>query len=89
MPSTSFQHVAVPQGLSQSRQIGLFRGCADTPRWSGCPIGIQQIIQIKVSPQNSPQNGKESCKTMCPRGEMGKVTQKQMHQETNPHLPTD
>ena len=40
--------MAVPQELSEPRQIGQFRGAADTPRGVGCPIGIQQIIQVKI-----------------------------------------
>ena len=89
MPSTSFQHVAVPQESYKPRQIGLFRGTADAPRGFGCPIGIQQIVQVKIAPQNRPQNGKESRKTVCPRRKMSEVTQKQVHQQANPYLPTD
>jgi len=64
-------------------------GIAGTLFGSGyAGLGIQQIVQIEITPQNGPQNGEKPRKAVRPRGEMGKVTQNQMHQQANPHLPT-
>ena len=83
-----FKHVAVPQQSSEARQIRLFRASTYAPRGSGCPIGIQQIHKFKVSPQHRPNYREQSCETMTPRTQMGKIAQQQMHQQPHPHLPT-
>jgi len=67
MASTSFQHMAVPQKSSEPRQIFQFWGATDAAWGLGCPIGIQQIAQLKIPPQNGPQNGGTGAQHTKPR----------------------
>jgi len=62
-----FKHMAVPQILSETRQIRLFWGSAYASGGFGCPIGIQQINKVEISPQNGADNGEQPGKTMSPR----------------------
>ena len=80
-------HVAVPQLSCKTRQIGLFRSGAE-PAWGfGCPIGIDQEMQVPPTPENGTNDGEQTGETVSPAMEERQIAQQQMDQQAHPRLP--
>jgi len=81
------KQLAVPQRLSEPRQVRQFRRSSYAPRRFGCPIGFKQDRQIPATPKRSPYNREQAFEAVFPSVHEGKASHEQMDQQPHPDLP--
>lgn len=81
-------HLAVPQWLRESGQVGQFRGGTQSAGWFGCPIAIQQLAQMPTAPEARTHHREQPREAMPPAMQIREIAQQQMNQQSDPDLPT-